>query len=79
MSTTKRLIGTLEIAFTMMAAGTMTASADIGREDASSNAGNIGTIVAINPQPLPPRCLPPGCKGGGNGGAPKFRSMIRRV
>ena len=31
----------------------------------------------INPQPLPPRSLPPGCKGGGNGPA-KFRSLHRK-
>ncbi len=78
MSMTNRLIGACAIAFTALAAGTVAASADLGRNDAGPNLGSIGTMVGLNPQPLPPRCLPPGCKGGGNGPA-KFRSLSHKV
>jgi hypothetical protein len=77
--TTKRLAGACALAFTALAAATVAASADIGRDDAASKAESIGTVVALNPQPLPPRCLPPGCRGGGGSGPAKFRSMSRRA
>jgi hypothetical protein len=79
MSMTKRLIGACAIAFTALAAGTIAASADVGRNDARPNTGGIGTMVALNPQPLPPRCLPPGCKGGGTNGPAKFRSSRHKA
>jgi hypothetical protein len=77
--TTKRLAGACALAFTALAAATVAASADIGRDNAASKAESIGTMVALNPQPLPPRCLPPGCRGGGGNGPAKFRSVSRRV
>jgi hypothetical protein len=76
---TKRLVGACAIAFAALVAATVTASADIGRDDANPKAGIIGTMVALNPQPLPPRCLPPGCKGGSSSGPAKFRSLSRRA
>jgi hypothetical protein len=79
MSTTKRLTGACALAFTALIAATVAASADIGRDDAASKAESIGTAIALNPQPLPPRCLPPGCRGGGGSGPAKFRSVSRRV
>jgi hypothetical protein len=79
MVTTKKLVGACAIAFTALAAATVAASADIGRDDAAPKVGSIGTMVALNPQPLPPRCLPPGCKGGGSSGPAKFRSLSRRA
>jgi hypothetical protein len=79
MATTKRLAGACALAFTALAAATVAASADIGRDDAASKAESIGTVVALNPQPLPPRCLPPGCRGGGGSGPAKFRSVSRRA
>jgi hypothetical protein len=77
--TTKRLAGACALAFTALAAATVAASADIGRDNAAPKAESIGTMVALNPQPLPPRCLPPGCQGGGGNGPAKFRSVSRRV
>ena len=54
----------------MLVAGTIAASADIGRDVVAPKTESIGTQVALNPQPLPPRCLPPGCgPGGGHGKA----------
>jgi hypothetical protein len=79
MMTRKRLISACTLAFTALAAATVAASADIGRDDAARKAENIGTMVALNPQPLPPRCLPPGCRGGGGKGPAKFRSVSRRA
>jgi hypothetical protein len=79
MATTKTLAGACALAFTALAAATVAASADIGRDDAASKAESIGTVVALNPQPLPPRCLPPGCRGGGGSGPAKFRSVSRRA
>jgi hypothetical protein len=57
------------IACAMLTAGTISANADIGRDDVTAKTVNLGVNVALNPQPLPPRCLPPGCKppGGGHG------------
>jgi hypothetical protein len=78
MMTTKRLVGACTIAFMAMTAATVAARADIGRDDAAPKAQNTGTMIALNPQPLPPRCLPPGC-GGGNKGPAKFRSLSRRA
>ena len=81
MVTTKRLVGVCALTFTVLTAATVAASANIGRDNAAPKAESIGTIVAVvlNPQPLPPRCLPPGCKGGGRGGPAKFRSLSRRA
>ena len=79
MPTLKTLAGACALAFAALAAATVAASADISRDDAVSKAGSIGTVVALNPQPLPPRCLPPGCRGGGGSGPAKFRSVSRRV
>jgi hypothetical protein len=79
MVTTKRLVRACGIAFTALAAATVAASADTGRYDAATKAERIGTVVALNPQPLPPRCLPPGCKGGGGNGPAKFRSLRRKA
>jgi hypothetical protein len=79
MMTTRKPVGTCAMAFAVLATATVTASADIGRDDAASRTQAIGTAVALNPQPLPPRCLPPGCKGGGNSGPAKFRSQSRKV
>jgi hypothetical protein len=79
MATTKRPAGAYALAFTALAAATVAASADIGGDDAASKAESIGTAIALNPQPLPPRCLPPGCRGGGGSGPAKFRSVSRRV
>jgi hypothetical protein len=59
MPTMKTRAGACALVFMAMAAATVAASADIGRDDAASTAGSIGTVVALNPQPLPPRCLPP--------------------
>ncbi len=79
MVTTKRLVSACTLAFTALVAATFAVSADIGRDNAGPKAESIGTMVALNPQPLPPRCLPPGCKGGGGNGPAKFRSPSRRV
>jgi hypothetical protein len=79
MVTRKRLISACALAFTALAAATVAASADIGRDDGASKAESIGTMVALNPQPLPPRCLPLGCRGGGGNGPAKFRSVSRRA
>ena len=79
MMTTNRVVGACAIAFTTLAAATVAANADIGRDDAASKAASIGTMVALNPQPLPPRCLPPGCKGSGSSGPAKFGSLSRRA
>jgi hypothetical protein len=79
MMTTKRPVGTCAIAFALLATATVAANADIGRNDAAPKAEGIGTVVALYPQPLPWRCLPPGCKGGGRSGPAKFRSQSRRV
>jgi len=65
------------IACAMLVVGTISANADIGRDDVTAKTINIGVNVALNPQPLPPRCLPPGCKPG-RGGA-KVRSTSRRA
>jgi hypothetical protein len=79
MVTEKRLVGACALALTALAAATVAASADIGRDDAAAKAESITTMVALNPQPLPPRCLPPGCRGGGGSGPAKFQSRSRRV
>jgi hypothetical protein len=79
MVTTKRLVGACTIAFTVLTAATVAASADMGRDGPVVRTESIGTVVALNPQPLPPRCLPQGCKGGGGSGPAKFRSLSRRV
>ncbi len=65
------------IACVMLVAGTISANADMGRDDITAKTVNLGVNVALNPQPLPPRCLPPGCKPG-RGGA-KVRSTARRA
>ncbi len=60
----------------MLITGTISANANIGRDDgASAKLANTGTRVALNPQPLPPRCLTPGCKPGGGG--KKVRPAVR--
>jgi hypothetical protein len=79
MVTTKRFVGACTLAFAALAAATVAARADIGRDNTGPKTESIGTMVALNPQPLPPRCLPPGCKGGGGNGPAKFRSLRRRV
>jgi hypothetical protein len=65
MMMTSKPFGTYAMAFVVLAAATVAVSANVGRDSAAPKAQNIGTAVALNPQPLPPRCLPPGCKGGG--------------
>jgi hypothetical protein len=65
------------IACAMLVAGTISANADIGRDEVAAKTVNLGVNVALNPQPLPPRCLPPGCKPG-RGGA-KVRSTSRQL
>jgi hypothetical protein len=80
MWTTNRLVGACATMFLVLAAATVAARADTGRDDDASKAESIiGMAVALNPQPLPPRCLPPGCKGGGSSGPAKFRSLRRRT
>jgi hypothetical protein len=76
---TKRLVRACGIAFTALTAATVAAAADTGRDNAATKAESIGTVVALKPQPLPWRCLPPGCKGGGGSGPAKFRSLSRKV
>jgi hypothetical protein len=81
MNTILRFSGT-GIACLLLVAGTISANADIGRDDiAAATVGavtkSMGTQVALNPQPLPPRCLPPGCKSGG--GIVKVRSSRSSV
>ena len=76
MNTILRFSGT-SIACLLLVAGTISANADTGRDDIAAATGgtvtkSMGTQVALNPQPLPPRCLPPGCKSGG--GIVKVRS-----
>jgi hypothetical protein len=66
------------IACAMLIAGTISADADIGRDNVTAKTADLGVNVALNPQPLPPRCLPPGCQPGGRGGA-KVRSTSRRL
>ena len=51
----------------VLAAGTIAANANVGGGDVAPMSARIGTMVALNPQPLPPRCLSPGCKSGGGG------------
>ena len=79
MMTTSKAFGTCAMAFAVLAAATVAASANVSRDNAAPKAENIGTAVALNPQPLPPRCLPPGCKGGGKNGPAKFRSQRSKV
>jgi hypothetical protein len=79
MVTTKRFVGACATMFLVLAAATVAARADTGRNDDTPKAESIGMAVALNPQPLPPRCLPPGCKGGGSSGPAKFRSLRRRA
>ena len=79
MVTTKRLVRACAIAFAALAAATVAASADTGHDDSVAKAEGIGTVVAFRPQPIPWRCLPPGCKGGGGNGPAKFRSLSRKV
>jgi hypothetical protein len=67
-------LGLALFACAALAAGMISANADIDRAYANPTAG-IGTIVALNPQPLPPRCQPPHCKP--NGGGAKTRSFGR--
>jgi hypothetical protein len=53
------------VACVAFAAGTVAANATAGSGDvtaATATKAAIGIVVALNPQPLPPRCLPPGCK-----------------
>jgi hypothetical protein len=69
-------LGLALIACAALAAGMVAANADIGGPDASPTAG-IETILALNPQPLPPRCQPPHCKP--NGGGAKTRAFHRFV
>jgi len=75
MNSVSKLYGAC-IASAMLVAATISANADIGRNDVAAMTVNIGVNVALNPQPLPPRCLPPGCKPGGGGA--KVRSTGRR-
>jgi hypothetical protein len=79
MMTTKRFLRACGIAFAALAAATVVASADTGHDDSVAKTERIGTVVAFNPQPIPWRCLPPGCKGGGRNGPAKFRSLSRKV
>jgi hypothetical protein len=57
----------------MLVTGTISANADIGRDDGTSKTVSIGTQVALNPQPLPPRCW--GCSH--NRGSGTRSSAIR--
>jgi hypothetical protein len=79
MMTARKPVGACAMAFAVLATATVTASANIGRDDVASKTQAVGTAVALNPQPLPPRCLPPGCRGRGNSGSSKFRSQSRKV
>jgi hypothetical protein len=71
--------GTCATAFAVLAAATVAASATIGRDSAAPKTQNIGTAIALNPQPLPPRCLPPGCKGGGKTFSHKHKVALPAV
>ena len=64
MNTILKLCGAC-IACAMLVAGTISANADIGRDDEASKAVSIGTQVALNAQRLPPRCF--GCRHVGGG------------
>jgi hypothetical protein len=77
MNTVSKLSGAC-IACAMLVGGTLSANADIGRDDVTAKPVDLGVNVALNPQPLPPRCLPPGCPKPGPGGA-KVRSTTRRL
>jgi hypothetical protein len=62
---------------TSLAFGTAASAAESGLGNGTTTVAanpGIGTIVALklNPQPLPPRCLPPGCKGGPGRPGPHF-------
>jgi hypothetical protein len=71
MSSISKLRGAC-IACAMLVAGTISANADIGRDDGTAQTVNLGVSVALNPQPLPPRCLPPGCKPPGGAKVRRF-------
>ena len=50
--------------FMVLAVGTITANADTRHSDLTSSGGvklPAGVMLALNPQPLPPKCPPPGC------------------
>ena len=64
MNTILKLCGAC-IACAMLVAGTISANADIGRDDGTSKTVSIGTQVALNLQPLPPRCRGCGTRHGG--------------
>src|SRR5258708_34950993 len=66
MNTISKLCGAC-IACAMLVAGTISANADIGRDDGTAKTVSIGTQVALNPQPLPPRCWGCGTRHGGVG------------
>jgi hypothetical protein len=78
MVTTKGLVRACGIAFAALAAATVAASADTGRDDPVAKTARIGTMLAVSPQPIPVRALP-GWKGGGSNGPAKFRSLSRKV
>jgi hypothetical protein len=79
MTTTSKFLCSCAMAFAVLAAATVVARANIGRDSAAPKAQNIGTAVALNPQPLPPRCLPPGCKGGGKTVSHKHKVVLPAV
>jgi hypothetical protein len=64
MNTILKLCGAC-IACAMLVTGTISANADIGRDDGTAKTASIGTQVALNPQPLPPRCWRCGTRHGG--------------
>jgi hypothetical protein len=61
---------------------TMSANANASRDDVGATAAisgtKIGIEVALNPQPLPPRCQPPGCGAGGGHGIARSNVRQRR-
>src|SRR5260370_13005847 len=74
MNTILKLCGAC-IACAMLVAGTISANADIGRDDGTAKTVSIGTQVALNPQPLPPRCWGCGTRHGGLARGPDNRPV----
>lgn len=53
------------LASAALVGATIAANANDGSDDRASSIVTMpstATIIALNPQPLPPMCIPPGCK-----------------
>lgn len=60
------LISKMGLAFALIAAGTIAANAKAGLDDVTASGlakCSVGTAIALNPQPLPPRQAPPYRRG----------------